>query len=169
MEFVRKYTKQIYYSAQELLNAYLQDYHSKTIPGETDELHPYELYLFLTHKCENKLSYLQATAIQAAIRFVNQLIVLYEHKPGLDLSGLIEKILIKKERKRQLKKENDVFYSFRRIILILISKSRSSKLTRQEYSALITSYDPTLKYDAFYCVWRVYGGLINLNRMRREC
>lgn len=78
-------------------------------------------------------------------------------------------MLIKKERKRQLKKENEVFYSFRRIILILMSKCKASKLTRQEFAALITSYDPTLKYDAFYCVWRVYGGIINLDRMRRDC
>lgn len=28
--------------------------------------------------------------------------------------------------------------------------------------------DPSLKYDAFYAVWRVYGSLINVERMKKE-
>ena len=31
------------------------------------------------------------------------------------------------------------------------------------------SFDPSLKYDAFFCVWRVYGAVINLARIRSDC
>jgi hypothetical protein len=36
MEFIRKYTKQLYYSSQELLNGYINEYHGKTINADPE-------------------------------------------------------------------------------------------------------------------------------------
>lgn len=84
-----------------MLIGYTNEYHGKTIKNEeNDELHPYELYLFLKDKCENKLSYLQSTLIYSYLKFVNQIIMLYEKKSPGDIADTANKLSMKKARRK---------------------------------------------------------------------
>ena len=57
--------------------AYENKYHKKverTEGEDEDEIHPYELYLFLKDSCENKLSYLQARMIQRYFKLLDSIL-----------------------------------------------------------------------------------------------
>ena len=82
---------------------------------------------------------------------------------------MLARMIQKKKNKRKLKQENEVFYSIKTILLHLVSHCKSSKLTRQQFTTFVTEIDPTLKYNAFYCIWRVYPGLINVDRIKKDC
>ncbi len=87
--------------------AYENKYHKKverTEGEDEDEIHPYELYLFLKDSCENKLSYLQARMIQRYFKFVGQITMLFDKKSLLDIEALVKNLSLKLDRKKQLKK-----------------------------------------------------------------
>jgi len=114
----------------------------------------------------NKLSFLQTGLVHKQIQFIHNLHYLYVTPNFKELLSQVVKFATRKERKKQLKKEHDNFYSFRKIILHLLSKCKVNKLTRDEFTKFIVSIDPTLLHKSFYCVWRVYGNLINVERMK---
>ena len=62
-----------------------------------------------------------------------------------------------------------MFYSFKTILMHLVSRCKSSTLTREKFGSFICEIDPKLKYPSFYCVWRVYPGTINVDRIKKQC
>lgn len=53
-------------------------------------------------------------------------------------------------------------------MLILISSCKTTKLNRHTLVQFIAQHDPTLPTGAFYCVWRAYGGDVDIDRLKRE-
>lgn len=126
--FVMEYMQQAFYSWQDLEDAY------RHFQPEGEELEMQPFYRFVKQHCQEKLSWLQIAYLRDSLSFTSNLKYLFIKSEPKQLQSQIEQLIAKQARRLKLKKENPVFYSFRTILLLLLSRCKKGKLPRSEFN-----------------------------------